>query len=283
MADFYEILGVSRNASQQEIKSAYRKLALKWHPDRNKEAGANEKFKEINKAYEVLSDPKKREIYNQYGESAFKQGGFAGGQTYSYRQGPFNYKYTSYGGSPFENIDFEGFSDPFEIFEQFFGFQSPFSRRRQTKKVYSVDIDFMDAVSGVTKTVIIDGERKKVKIPAGIDNGNRIRFEEFDLAVSIKKHPDFKREGQDIYINKDISIIQAVLGGVVEVPTLKDKVKIRIRKGTKPGTIIRLQNFGIPYLHSSRKGNLYIILNIKIPEKISFKAKQLLQELDKEL
>jgi DnaJ-class molecular chaperone len=283
MADFYEILGVSKKASQQEIKSAYRKLALKWHPDKNKELGANEKFKEINKAYEILSDPKKKEMYDQYGESAFKQGGFPGGQTGSYRQGPFTYTYTSYNESPFENIDFGGFSDPFDIFEQFFGFQSPFVRRRQAKKIYSVSIDFMEAVNGVTKSVEIDGVRKKIKIPAGIDNGNRIRFNDFDLVVSVGKHTDFKREGADIYINKEISITKAILGGVIEVSTLKNKVKIKIRKGTRTGTIIRLQNFGVPYLHSSKRGNLYIVLNIKIPEKISSKAKELLQELDKEL
>ena len=283
MADFYDILGVSKNSSQQEIKSAYRKLALKWHPDRNKEAGANEKFKEINKAYEVLSDPKKREMYDQYGESAFRQGGFPGGQTGSYRQGPFSYTYTSYGGSPFENIDFEGFSDPFDIFEQFFGFQSPFSRRRQAKPAYAVSLEFIEAVEGVNKEVNIEGKRKRIKIPAGVDDGNRIRFEDFDLVVKVKSHPFFKREGSDIYYEENIPITLAILGGVIEVPTLKNKVKLKIRRGTKPGTIIRLQNFGVVHLHSSRRGHQYIILNIKMPEKISSKAKKLLEELDKEL
>ncbi len=117
--DYYEILGVSKNATLDEIKAAYRKQALKWHPDRNKSPEAVEKFKEINKAFEVLSDPKKREIYDQYGEAAFKPGGFpgAGSQTYTYREGPFTYTYTTSGeGFPFEDFDFGGFSDPFEIF-----------------------------------------------------------------------------------------------------------------------------------------------------------------------
>ena len=141
--DFYEILGVSKNASSEEIKKAYRKQALQWHPDRNKSEGANEKFKGINKAYEILSDSKKKEAYDQYGESAFQSGSGFGAQGSTGRYGPFTYTYTTSGGgdggsqsSGFEGFDFGGFSDPFEIFEQFFGFQSPFSRggRRQRQR-----------------------------------------------------------------------------------------------------------------------------------------------------
>src|SRR3989338_7344727 len=144
--DFYEVLGVSKSASDTEIKRAYRKLALEWHPDRNKDPKATDKFKEINKAYEVLSDSKKRQTYDQFGEAAFSQGaGFAGqgpvgGASRTGKYGPFTYTYTNFGGgSPFsgqggqasgwEGVDFGGFSDPFDIFEQFFG-GSPFSGRR---------------------------------------------------------------------------------------------------------------------------------------------------------
>ena len=121
--DYYEVLGVSRNASQQEIKKAYRKLALQWHPDRNKSPEAEEKFKEINEAYEILSDSQKRQAYNQFGQAAFDPaaaGPFGGGKTYTYRQGPFTYSYSNFGSgqSPFEDskFSFGGFSDPFEIF-----------------------------------------------------------------------------------------------------------------------------------------------------------------------
>lgn len=282
MADFYSVLGVSKSATQQEIKTAYRKLALKWHPDKNKSPEADTKFKEINKAYEVLSDSKKREMYDQYGESAFSQGGQPGGQSYSYRQGPFSYTYSSQGGNPFENIDFGGFSDPFDIFEEFFGFHSPFSRANR-KQVYSIQLDFEEAVHGVEKEVSIENKRKKIKIPAGVGDGNRIRFTDFDLEIRVKPHHTFRREGQDIYLNKEISFKQAVLGDIIEVETLDKPVKFKVRKGTQPGTIIRLKGVGVPYPNSNHKGDQYVVLKIKIPDKASSKARRLLEELEEEL
>ena len=284
MADYYEILGVSKNATQEEIKAAYRKQALKWHPDRNKSPEATKKFKEINKAFEVLSDQKKREIYDQYGEAAFERGAYPGGAASGqyYQQGPFRV-YTNFGGdfSGFD-FDFEGFSDPFEIFEQFFGFQSPFSRaRRQRREVYQTTIDFEEGVKGITKEVVIKGQRKKIKIPAGIDDGTRIRFSDFDLIVNVRPHPFFKRQGQDIYLEKEISYSQAALGGVVEVPTIDGKVKIKVRPGTQSGSMVRLRGQGIPYPHSSSRGDQYIIFKIKVPQKVSPQAKKLLEELEK--
>jgi len=135
--DYYDILGVSKNASKEEIKKAYRKLALEWHPDRNKSSNANDKFKEINEAYEVLADPKKKATYDQFGHAAFGPGaapggfgayGFPGGFTRTYKKGPFTYTYTTYGTGSGVEFDFGGFSDPFEIFEQFFGGGYPFRR-----------------------------------------------------------------------------------------------------------------------------------------------------------
>src|SRR3989338_2988484 len=144
--NYYELLGVSKNATDAELKKAYRKLALEWHPDRNKDPKAAEKFKEITKAYEVLSDPKKKEVYDQYGDSAFQPGsGYGQGSPFGGQNGgqygPFTYTYSSGGGNPFEGFDFGGFSDPFEIFEQFFG-GSPFRQRKQ-RPVYQLTIDFM--------------------------------------------------------------------------------------------------------------------------------------------
>lgn len=287
MRDFYEVLGVSKNATLQEIKSAYRKLALRWHPDKNKSSGAEEKFKEINKAYEALSDPKKREMYDQFGESAFKEGGTPGGGTYSWQQGPFNYTYTTYGGegdSPFEGADFGGFTDPFEIFEQFFGFQSPFSGRRGKQRLtYRVEIDFDEAVFGCEKQIKIDGKQKKIKIPAGVGDGNRIRFDEFDLIVEVREHPHFKRDGQDIYLEKMISYPLAALGGTVEVPTLKGSLRLKVRPGTQSGTTVRLQGQGVAYPHSTRRGDQYVIFKIKVPERVTSKGKKLLEELEEEL
>jgi DnaJ-class molecular chaperone len=284
--DYYEILGVSKNATLDEIKAAYRKLALKWHPDRNKSPEAVEKFKQINKAYEVLSDPKKREIYDQYGESAFKQGGFPGGeQTYTYRQGPFTYTYTTSGGAgfPFDS-DFEGFSDPFDIFEQFFGFQSPFSQsRRRRHDIYETTLSFDEAIKGATKEVVVKGKRQTIKIPAGVDEGMRIRFSDFDLLIHVKPDSRFKRQSQDLYLEKEISYPTAVLGGVVEVPTLDGTTKLKVRSGVKNGTMVRLRGQGVPYPKSSQRGDLYVVYKIKVPEKVSSKAKKLLEELEKEL
>ncbi len=290
MADYYEVLGVSKNASVSEIKAAYRKQALKWHPDRNKSPEANKRFKEINKAFEVLSDPKKREVYDQYGEAAFERGDFSGArpQGYTYRQGPFTYTYTTnFGGegSPFEGFDFGGFSDPFEIFEQFFGFQSPFSsaRRRPKREVYEIELSFDEAVHGTKKETVVKGSHKTIKIPAGVDTGTRIRFSDFDVRVRVRPHPYFKREGQDVYFEKEISYPLAVLGGVVEVPTVEASVKLKVRPGTQSGTVIRLRGQGIVYPQTSRRGDQYVIFKIKVPEKVSLKGKKLLEELQKEL
>lgn len=287
MVDYYEVLGVSRNATLDEIKAAYRKQALKWHPDRNKSPEATEKFKQINQAFEILSDPQKRKIYDQYGEAAFRTGASTsnystGGQYY--QQGPFRV-YTNFGGdfSGFD-FDFEGFSDPFDIFEQFFGFQSPFSsRKRKRRDIYEITLTFEEAISGVKKDIVVKGEKKSIKIPAGVDEGTKIRFSDFDLLVHVKPHPYFKREGQDIYFEKEISYPMAVLGGVVEVPTINGMVKVKVRPGTQSGTTIRLRGYGAPYPDSYQKGDQYIVFKVIIPSRISSKAKKLLEELDKEL
>jgi DnaJ-class molecular chaperone len=283
--DYYEILGVSKNASLEEIKAAYRRQALKWHPDKNKSPEATEKFKQINKAFEILSDPKKREIYDQYGEAAFERGGFTSSRphTYTYREGPFTYTYTtSSEGFPFD-FDFGGFSDPFEIFEQFFGFQSPFSRSRKRRDVYEIRLSFQEAVNGVEKEAVIKGEKRKIKIPAGVDDGTRIRFSDFDIMVRVLPDPLFRREGQDVYFEKEISYPTAVLGGVVEVPTINGNVKVKIRPGTQSGTMIRLRGYGIVYPNTSKRGDQYVIFKIKIPSRVTSKAKELLKQLDKEL
>lgn len=286
MKDFYEVLGVKKNATEAEMKSAYRKLALKWHPDKNKSSEATGKFKQINEAYEVLSDPKKRQIYDQVGPEGFKQRAAGpGGGAYTYQQGPFRYTYTSSGGdNPFEGVDFGGFSDPFDIFEQFFGFHNPFSgRAAKQRSVYSTMIDFNDAVFGAEKQIKIDGKNKKIKIPAGVNDGSTIRFDDFDLVLQVRQHPHFRRQGQDIYLEKEIPLPLAVLGGVVEILTLEKPVKLKIRPGTQPGTIVRLQGKGIPYPHSSRRGDQYIVYKIKVPEKVSPKVRKIFEELKKDL
>jgi DnaJ-class molecular chaperone len=288
--DFYEILGVSKNATEAEIKKAYRKMALQWHPDRNKTPEANEKFKEINKAYEVLGDAKKKEVYDQYGESAFSAGsgyggqGPFGGQQQSGRYGPFTYTYTtSSGGSPFEGVDFGGFSDPFEIFEQFFG-GGVSSRRstRQRRQVYQLTLDFMESVKGVEKTVEIGGKKQTIKIPAGVDNGTRVRFNDYDVLIEIQPDSRFKREDYDLISELPISFSQAILGDVISIATIDGQLNLRVQPGTQPGTIVRLRGKGVPHIHSGGRGDQYVKLKITLPDKINSRQKELLKEFEEE-
>lgn len=288
MATYYETLGVAQGASDAEIKSAYRKKALEWHPDRNKSEGAAEKFKEINRAYEVLSDKNKKGVYDQVGHDAYTRtggGARAPGGGYGYQQGPFSYQYTSNGGgNPFDgmNVDFGG-QDPFEIFEQFFGFQSPFGgQRRKPRTLYQISLTFDEAIKGIERKFKIEGKEKTIKVPAGVDDGMRIRFSDFDVQVRVGKHEFFKRDGQDIYYEKLISYPQAVLGDTIEIPTLTNPLKLKVRPGTAHGTLVRLRGEGITYPNTNKKGDMYVMYKIHIPAKVSGKAKKLIEELRKE-
>jgi DnaJ-class molecular chaperone len=291
--DFYEVLGVSKSASPAEIKSAYRKLALEWHPDRNKAANANEKFKEINEAYAVLSDAKKKETYDQYGHAAFQPGmggGAQGGNPFGggFGQGPFQYYYSSggQGGNPFGGMGGD-FIDPFEIFEQFFGGGFSPRGRGRAHPSYEMEISFTDAVKGVTREIHVpkggagEGSLKKtIKIPAGVDTGSRIRFDEFDLVISVAPDKKFKREGDDIFLEEGISYSMAALGGVLEVPTIDESVKIRIQPGTQPGTLIRIRGKGVPHVRGNGRGDQYVKIQVKVPTHLSRRQKELLQELE---
>ncbi|HUW21281.1 MAG TPA: DnaJ C-terminal domain-containing protein [Candidatus Bathyarchaeia archaeon] len=282
--DYYDVLGVSKGVTVNEIKKAYRSLALKWHPDRNKSSEAEEKFKEINEAYEVLSDPKKKETYDQFGHAAFSPGGgfaeqWPGGATArTYRSGPFSYTYST-GGSGFEDL-FGGFSDPFEIFESFFGGASPFGRRQRIPR-YGLTLSFMEAAQGCEKEVVIEGERRKIKIPPGVDDGTRIRFGDFYISVDVQPDETFKRDGNDILIDQEISLSTAVLGGTIDIPTIDGSVKIKVRPGTQSGTMVRLRNRGIPYLRSRARGDQYARLVVKIPEKLSRRQRELIEEFER--
>ncbi len=285
--DYYQVLGITKGASEAEIKSAYRKLALKHHPDRNKgDKVSEEKFKEATKAYEVLSDPAKKQQYDQFGHSAFEQGAgqgpfggaqgpFSGGQGGQY--GPFSYTYTSGGGG---QDPFGGFSDPFDIFEQFFGGGNPFGRA-QRRPTYSLTIDFMEAVKGVTKKISMNGKTQTVKIPAGIDNNQKVRFGEYDVIVEVRPDKRFKREGYDVVTEEEITFPQAALGTEISVETVEGNVKLRIPPGTQPNTVIRLSKKGIPYVNSSsNKGDHYVQVKVTIPKNLSSQQKELLRELD---
>lgn len=272
--DYYEVLGVNKSASEAEIKSAYRKLALQYHPDRNKDAGATEKFKEINAAYEVIGNPEKRKMYDQYGHAGVGgQPGGAGWNPFA-GQGPFTY--SSQGGAGFEDI-FGGFSDPFDIFESFFGGAA---RQAQRKIQYQLKIDFMDAVNGVSKNIVHQGKQYTIKIPAGADDGTRIRYNDFDITIAVAPHKLFKREGLDVIADHEISFTTAALGGDTNVPTLDGNLKLKIKAGTQPNSLVRLSGKGVHQINSSHRGDFYIRFIIKVPTKLSRKQKELLKEFD---
>jgi DnaJ-class molecular chaperone len=278
--DFYDVLGVNKTASDAEIKRAYRKLALQYHPDRNKAADAAEKFKEVTEAYEVLADAKKRQAYDQFGHAAFDQAtGFGGGPfSQTQRSGPFTYTYSTSGGNPFEG--FGDFSDPFEIFEAFFGGASPFRRAQQLPR-YSLAIDFMEAVKGTERTIIHQGKEYTVKVPAGVDSGMTIKFKDFMVSINVEPDPVFKREGYDIFVDCRISFTLASLGGVIDVPTIDGELKIKVRPGTQPGTMMRLKGKGIPHPRGYGRGDQYIRLLVVVPEKLTHEQKRLLEELER--
>src|SRR3989344_6272548 len=285
--DFYKILGVSKNATADEVKKAYRKLALQYHPDRNKSKEAGEKFKEINQAYEVLADPQKREAYDQFGSAAFTQGfpGGAGpfgggfqGQT-TERYGPFTYAYTT-GGEGFD-FDFGGFSDPFEIFEQFFGGGSPFSAR-QRRPVYSLEVDFLEAVHGTTKRITIDGKTQNIKIPRGVDDGSRIRFGNYDVILQVRQDPRFKREGLDIISELKLPFYKAALGDTVSVETIDGSVKIKVHSGTQPETLVRLKGRGVAHPRGGGRGDHYLKIRVQIPNKLTSYQRELLKKFEEE-
>lgn len=284
--DYYDILGVGKDASASSLKQAYRKQALAWHPDRNKDPQATAKFKEVNEAYEVLSDPKKKEAYDQFGHAAFEGGGFGGFSggpgTQTYRQGPFTYTYSTYGGSsPFEDLgfDFGGFSDPFEIFETFFGGAS---RQRPTSYPrYAIKLVFMEAARGAERVIIHKGKQRTVKIPAGVDDGTRIRFSDFYVSIEVQPDQTFHRDGQDLLVEKRISFTLAALGGSVEVPTIDGPIRVKIRPGTQSGTLIRLRGKGLPRPNTNYKGDQYIKIIVQVPETLTREQRKILEEFDR--
>ena len=279
--DYYDILGVDKKATTKDIKSAYRKMALKYHPDKNKASDAEEKFKEINEAYQVLSDNEKKKAYDQFGHAAFDPTSGAGRNPFSgaSRQGPSTWSYSSSSGgqNPFGNTDF---GDPFEIFETFFG--GGFSRQGggfRSRRRYSLAIDFMEAINGVEKEFEIEGKKHKIKVPAGANDGTRIRFKDFDISVEVRTHKKFRRDGYDVFVDQEIGFAMAALGGKIEVPTLNGQLKLKVRPGTQSHTLIRLRGEGVRHIRGRGKGDLYVRLIVKVPEKLGKEEKNLLEQL----
>jgi curved DNA-binding protein len=306
--DYYETLGVSKTASDEEIRSAFRKLARKYHPDVAKDKKtAEEKFKEINEAYEVLSDPEKRKKYDQLGANWNQPGGFQPPPDWGGGAQPGGYYQWS--GGDGGGIDFEfggtGFSD---FFEAFFGggrgrsaFGGFGQRQRTAERGSDVEADIMvtleEALHGATRQVSLRraGSKKvetyQVKIPRGVREGQRIRLAgqgeagerggqsgDLFLRVRLARHPDFTVEGADLIHEVRIAPWQAILGDQLMVPTLEGKARLKIPPGTQGGQRFRLRERGLPGVSGSR-GDLYVLVQITIPKKLSEREREIWEQL----
>lgn len=289
--DYYEVLGVSKNASDDEIKKAYRKLAVKYHPDKNpgdKEAEA--KFKEINEAHDVLSDKQKRARYDQFGHAGV---GGAGGNPFGGGGNPFGGGNFNFNGQAF-NFDFGGGSPFDDILGSLFGFGAGGARRPRRGADYqtSVTLTFEEAIFGTTKTVEVNGTDLKVKIPAGIDDGMSIRLrgkggpapeggtEPGDLyvRVRVKPHKHLTREGAIILSEQHVSMVDAALGCEIEVETVDGTVTMKVPAGTQSGTPFKLSGHGVPFRNDGDRGPHIVTVIVETPKNLSRKQKELLEE-----
>jgi curved DNA-binding protein len=310
--DYYETLGVPKTATEEEIRSAFRKLARKYHPDVAKDKKtAEEKFKEINEAYEVLGDAEKRKKYDQLGADWNRPGGFQPPPGWQQRGGQqpgggFHQWGGDDGGVQFE-FDGTGFSD---FFEAFFGggrgrsaFGGFGGRQATAERGADVEADIMvtleEALHGSTRTVSLRRagsdkvEQYQVKIPRGVHEGQRIRLRgqgeagvrggksgDLFLRVRLARHPDFTVEGSDLIHEVKIQPWQAVLGSELPVPTLEGKVRLKIPAGTQGGQRFRLRERGLPGV-SGKRGDLYVVAQINVPKKTTDREKEIWRELEK--
>lgn len=296
--DYYKILGVDKNASEEDIKKAYRKLAREHHPDvvaEKDKPEAEKRFKEINEAYRILSDAEKRKMYDQYG-TADPNRGFGGFSGSSGRQGPFTYTYSS-NGADFGFGDF----DPFDIFESMFGFrgfggQRP--QRRGKSLYYHLAVDFSEAVRGVEKEINVESGRIRIKIPSGARDGLEIKFTgkgmpgpegappgDLFITLKVKNPSNFKIVSDDIFVLKEIDIAAAALGSVLEVPVVDlssvdciGKVKLNVPAGTQYGAKLVVRGKGMPRLHGRGQGDLVVQFVVVVPKRLNKRQKDLLRE-----
>lgn len=309
--DYYKILGIEKTASAEEIKKAYRKLALKWHPDKNpNNKAAEEKFKKISEAYAVLSDTQKRKDYDMYGSAdQFRQRytqedifrgfdlndilrGFGFGDLGG--KGTKTFRTSRGGGYTFAQND--SFSDIFE------GERHRFSRipKKGQDFEYNLSITLEESVLGAEKKLSLQKEESieeiSFKIPPGINSGKKLRLAgkgspgvdggppgDLYLFINILPHPIFARDGNDLYIEKAISFTQAILGTSIDVPTLDGATKrIKITPGTQNNTKIRMKGFGVPGLKGTDKGDQFVKITIEVPRRLNDKQLQLVRKLAEE-
>lgn len=293
--DYYEVLGVSKNASDDEIKKAYRKLAVKYHPDKNPgNKEAEEKFKEISEAHEVLSDKQKRARYDQFGHAGVNGG--AGGGAYGNPFGAGQNSSFNFNGQEF-HFDFGGAGGGLDdILGSLFGFGGAGRRRAARGADYrtQITIDFKEAIFGTTKSLNIDGKSTKLKVPAGIDDGMSIRLkglggpapegvqgaERGDLyvLVRVRPHKTLTREGTLILSEQKISMVDAALGCEVEVETVDGPITMKVPAGTQSGTPFKLSGHGVPFRADGDRGPHIVTIIVETPKNLSRKQKELLQE-----
>ena len=297
--DYYQILGVERSASADDIRKAYRKLAMQFHPDRNPgNKQAEEKFKEINEAYQVLCDKDKRARYDQLGSAYFnwqQRGGSPGdfdwSQWFSGQGQPSGNVHVEYGDLNDLFGEGGGFSDFFQsIFGGLSGIGNMGSSATRTRAMPSyqqqVEISLQEAYSGAQRSFQKNGRRAEVRIPAGVKTGSKVRVagaapdgRDLYLIVEVADDPRFERDGDDLRTSAAIDVFTALLGGEAEVETLEGKVKLKIPAGTQPEQVFRLAGRGMPRLKSSQgKGDLFVGVKVKIPKQLSSKQKSLLEE-----
>ena len=308
--DYYEILGVQKGASEEEMKKAYRKLALKYHPDKNPgDKSAEEKFKEISEAYAVLSDKEKRTQYDQFGMGGFQQRyseedifkgfsmgdlfkdlGFGGGDMFSMI---FGRQAGRQGGRQRQQ------RQPGYDFRDFITREQPEEPGAGMDLHYELEIPFMDAIKGSQKSISFTtpygAEEVNVKIPAGISTGKKLRLKEKgnqdprtgrrgDLYITVKvgEHPVFRRVDNDLYVTKEIKLTDALLGAEVEVPSADGHKRVKIPAGMKSHGKVRLKGLGVPGLDKGTAGDLYVEVVPEIPKKLTEKQRALIDELRKE-
>ncbi|MFO0600439.1 MAG: DnaJ C-terminal domain-containing protein [Myxococcaceae bacterium] len=304
VSDFYQRLGVARGASADEIKKAYRKLARQYHPDHNPgDKSAEEKFKQLNEAFEVLSDAKKRRMYDEFGDDAaklgwdekkaeqfraYRSGGFGGGAG-----GPTGFPGGGFGG---DMGDFE------DILSQMFGAQvrgGGRGGRRAGPRAggdlsAELEVTLADAVLGGERTITINGKRLSVKIPAGVETGSRIRLGgqgepgdrggpagDLFIDLIVAEHPLVRREGQDLFLELPVTLGEATLGADVRVPVFGGSGTVTIKPGTQSGTKMRLKGKGVPGLRGGPAGDLYLVVMVKLPENLDENGKKAVQQLEK--
>ncbi len=289
--DYYKLLGVDKTASVKEIKSAYRKLARKYHPDLNpNDKDAKKKFQQINEANEVLSDPAKRKKYDQYGKD------WQHSEQFENQRQQYQRQTTKTNSGGFSDFQPEGdFSD---FFESLFGRSSGQARGRQVKYrgedfTSELHLDLIDAFKTQKQTLTVNGNKIRITIPAGIENGQTIKIAghggkgvnggpagDLYITFSITAHPKFKRLGNDLYTAVDLDLYKAVLGGELTIDTLDGKVKLKVKPETQNGTRVKLKDKGFPvYKKEGVFGDLYVTYNVKIPTDLTEKQKALFSQL----